>query len=146
MPALQSVKKTLSLPFLPAGNLCFYGQCEYYCSTEHPVCGQPHSLEVSLAAMLPDLSLAPRRSWRSPWRRSYSRTKLAQWVSTLRVKCKLKVCVLTCLTSFDESNHESSLPSSGGKDKLRDSTCGPHTPVGFSVITIDSLILNSLLV
>ncbi|TKS91695.1 Extracellular serine/threonine protein kinase FAM20C [Collichthys lucidus] len=63
----------------PAGNVCFYGQCEYYCSSEHPVCGQPHALEVSLAAMLPDLTLAARRSWRSPWRRSYSRTKLAQW-------------------------------------------------------------------
>ncbi|KAM9746083.1 extracellular serine/threonine protein kinase FAM20C-like [Menidia menidia] len=63
----------------PAGNVCFYGQCEYYCSTENPVCGRPHELEVSLATMLPDLSLAPRRSWRSPWRRSYSRTKLAQW-------------------------------------------------------------------
>uniref|UniRef100_A0A3Q3GFU5 Extracellular serine/threonine protein kinase FAM20C-like n=1 Tax=Kryptolebias marmoratus TaxID=37003 RepID=A0A3Q3GFU5_KRYMA len=63
----------------PAGNVCFYGQCEYYCSTENPVCGRPHALEVSLAAMLPDLTLAPRRSWRSPWRRSYSRTKLAQW-------------------------------------------------------------------
>ncbi|KAM3598848.1 uncharacterized protein V6R79_023356 [Siganus canaliculatus] len=63
----------------PVGNVCFYGQCEYYCSTEHPVCGRPHALEVSLAAMLPDLTLAPRRSWRSPWRRSYSRTKLAKW-------------------------------------------------------------------
>ncbi|KAM6914382.1 extracellular serine/threonine protein kinase FAM20C-like [Lycodopsis pacificus] len=63
----------------PAGNVCFYGQCEYYCSSEHPVCGRPHELEVSLAAMLPDLALAPRRSWRSPWRRSYSRIKLAQW-------------------------------------------------------------------
>lgn len=63
-----------------AGNVCFYGQCEYYCSVEHPVCGQPHMLEVSLATMLPDLTIAPRRSWRSPWRRSYSRTKLAQWV------------------------------------------------------------------
>ncbi|KAF3700436.1 Extracellular serine/threonine protein kinase FAM20C [Channa argus] len=63
----------------PVGNTCFHGQCEYYCSIEKPVCGQPHVLEVSLAAMLPDLSLAPRRSWRSPWRRSYSRTKLAQW-------------------------------------------------------------------
>ncbi|XP_077396169.1 extracellular serine/threonine protein kinase FAM20C-like isoform X2 [Festucalex cinctus] len=51
----------------------------FFTSPEHPLCGQPHSLEVSLAAMLPDLSLAPRRSWRSPWRRSYSRTKLAQW-------------------------------------------------------------------
>ncbi|XP_077474677.1 extracellular serine/threonine protein kinase FAM20C-like [Stigmatopora argus] len=63
----------------PAGNVCFYGQCDYYCSTEHPLCGRPHLLEVSLAAMLPELSLAPRRSWRSPWKRSYSRTKLAQW-------------------------------------------------------------------
>uniref|UniRef100_A0A3P8WSM3 Extracellular serine/threonine protein kinase FAM20C-like n=1 Tax=Cynoglossus semilaevis TaxID=244447 RepID=A0A3P8WSM3_CYNSE len=63
----------------PVGNVCFYGQCEYYCSTEHPLCGRPHELEVSLAAMLPDLELAPRRSWRSPWRRAYSRTKLAQW-------------------------------------------------------------------
>ncbi|KAM6966103.1 extracellular serine/threonine protein kinase FAM20C-like [Tautogolabrus adspersus] len=63
----------------PAGNICFYGQCEYYCSSEHPVCGQPHALEVSLAAMLPDLTIAPRRSWRSPWRRAYSRKKLAKW-------------------------------------------------------------------
>ncbi|XP_074511432.1 extracellular serine/threonine protein kinase FAM20C-like [Sebastes fasciatus] len=67
----------------PAGNVCFYGQCEYYCSSEHPVCGQPHALEVSLAAMLPDLTLAPRRSWRSPWRRSYSRSKLAKWEKEL---------------------------------------------------------------
>ncbi|XP_063065263.1 extracellular serine/threonine protein kinase FAM20C [Engraulis encrasicolus] len=63
----------------PVGNSCFYGQCSYYCSTEHAVCGQPQALEASLAAMLPDLSLAPRRAWRSPWRRSYSRSKLAQW-------------------------------------------------------------------
>ncbi|KAJ8363258.1 hypothetical protein SKAU_G00120890 [Synaphobranchus kaupii] len=57
----------------------FYGQCSYYCSTEHSICGRPFALEASLAAMLPDLSLAPRRTWRSPWRRSYSRSKLAQW-------------------------------------------------------------------
>ncbi|XP_066509167.1 extracellular serine/threonine protein kinase FAM20C [Hoplias malabaricus] len=66
----------------PVGNWCFYGQCSYYCSTEHAVCGQPHALEASLAAMLPDLSLAPRRSWRNPWRRSYSRSKLALWETT----------------------------------------------------------------
>ncbi|KAJ8251585.1 hypothetical protein GJAV_G00222920 [Gymnothorax javanicus] len=63
----------------PVGNVCFYGQCSYYCSTEHAVCGRPFAMEASLAAMLPDLSLAQRRSWRSPWRRSYSRSKLAQW-------------------------------------------------------------------
>ncbi|XP_016409812.1 extracellular serine/threonine protein kinase FAM20C-like [Sinocyclocheilus rhinocerous] len=63
----------------PVGNACFYGQCSYYCSTEHAICGRPLKIEGSMAAMLPDLSLAPRRSWRSPWRRSYSRSKLAQW-------------------------------------------------------------------
>ncbi|XP_030638738.1 extracellular serine/threonine protein kinase FAM20C [Chanos chanos] len=63
----------------PVGNTCFYGQCSYYCSTEHAVCGRPHDLEASMAVMLPDLSLAPRRSWRSPWRRSYSRSKSAVW-------------------------------------------------------------------
>ncbi|KAM9780467.1 uncharacterized protein ACB057_016552 [Neosynchiropus ocellatus] len=62
-----------------AGNVCFYGSCDYYCSTEHPVCGRPHALEVSVAVMLPDTKVAPRRSWRSPWRRSYSRSKLAAW-------------------------------------------------------------------
>ncbi|XP_030285596.1 BAR/IMD domain-containing adapter protein 2-like 2 [Sparus aurata] len=65
----------------PVGNVCFYGQCSYYCSTEHAVCGRPRKLEASLAVMLPDLSLASRRSWRSPWRRSYSRSKLAKWES-----------------------------------------------------------------
>lgn len=65
------------------GNVCFYGQCSYYCSTEHAVCGRNRDLEGSLAAMLPDLSLAGRRSWRSPWRRSYSRSKLAKLVDTV---------------------------------------------------------------
>uniref|UniRef100_UPI0009B32970 extracellular serine/threonine protein kinase FAM20C-like n=1 Tax=Monopterus albus TaxID=43700 RepID=UPI0009B32970 len=63
----------------PVGNVCFYGQCSYYCSTEHAVCGRPRNLEASLAVMLPDISLAARRAWRSPWRRSYSRSKLAKW-------------------------------------------------------------------
>uniref|UniRef100_A0A8C2Z6W8 Family with sequence similarity 20 member C, like n=1 Tax=Cyclopterus lumpus TaxID=8103 RepID=A0A8C2Z6W8_CYCLU len=61
----------------PVGSVCFYGKCSYYCSTEHAVCGRPRLLEASLAAMLPDVSLEARRSWRSPWRRSYSRSKLA---------------------------------------------------------------------
>ncbi|KAG7487005.1 hypothetical protein JOB18_044281 [Solea senegalensis] len=63
----------------PVGNACFYGLCSYYCSTEHAVCGRPKNVEASMAVMLPDLSLATRRSWRSPWRRSYSRSKLAKW-------------------------------------------------------------------
>ncbi|KAM6940219.1 extracellular serine/threonine protein kinase FAM20C-like [Xenentodon cancila] len=63
----------------PVANECFYGQCSYYCSTEHAVCGRPRDLEASLAVMLPDLTLATRKSWRSQWRRSYSRSKLAKW-------------------------------------------------------------------
>ncbi|MBN3295116.1 FA20C kinase, partial [Amia calva] len=63
----------------PVGNVCFYGQCSYYCTVEHGVCGRPSLLQGSMAAFLPDLSLAPRRSWRSPWRRSYSRHRRAEW-------------------------------------------------------------------
>ncbi|KAJ4920671.1 hypothetical protein JOQ06_005142 [Pogonophryne albipinna] len=48
----------------PVGSVCFYGQCSYYCSTEHAVCGRPRLMEASLGVMLPDLSLAPRRTWR----------------------------------------------------------------------------------
>ncbi|XP_015274656.1 PREDICTED: extracellular serine/threonine protein kinase FAM20C-like [Gekko japonicus] len=63
----------------PAGNVCFYGVCSYYCSTEHALCGKPDLLEGSMAALLPGEKLAKRRSWRSPWRRSYSKTKKAEW-------------------------------------------------------------------
>ena len=81
-PLLSSLLScsALLLWLLLVGNVCFYGQCSYYCSTEHAVCGRPRKLEGSLAVMLPDLSLASRRSWRSPWRRSYSRSKLAKSV------------------------------------------------------------------
>lgn len=75
---LWKKKKKMLCDSSPAGNVCFYGQCDYYCSPEHPLCGEPYMLEVSLATMLPDNQLAPRKSWRSPWRRSYSRTKLAE--------------------------------------------------------------------
>lgn len=62
----------------PAGNVCFYGECSYYCSTEHALCGKPDQLEGSMAALLPDKTLAKRRSWRSPWRRSYHKSKKAE--------------------------------------------------------------------
>ncbi|XP_073448635.1 extracellular serine/threonine protein kinase FAM20C-like isoform X2 [Aquarana catesbeiana] len=63
----------------PANNVCFYGECSYYCSTEHALCGKPDHLEGSLAAFLPDTTLAKRKSWRSPWRRSYHKSKKADW-------------------------------------------------------------------
>ncbi|KAM4765012.1 extracellular serine/threonine protein kinase FAM20C [Corvus cornix cornix] len=63
----------------PANNICFYGECSYYCSTEHALCGKPDQIEGSLAAFLPDLSLAKRKTWRNPWRRSYHKRKKAEW-------------------------------------------------------------------
>lgn len=62
----------------PANNICFYGECSYYCSTEHALCGRPDQIEGSLAAFLPDLSLAKRKTWRNPWRRSYHKRKKAE--------------------------------------------------------------------
>lgn len=61
-----------------ANNVCFYGECSYYCSTEHALCGRPDQIEGSLAAFLPDLSLAKRKTWRNPWRRSYHKRKKAE--------------------------------------------------------------------
>uniref|UniRef100_A0A8C5Q3Q6 FAM20 C-terminal domain-containing protein n=1 Tax=Leptobrachium leishanense TaxID=445787 RepID=A0A8C5Q3Q6_9ANUR len=63
----------------PANNVCFYGECSYYCSMEHALCGKPDLLEGSMAAFLPDNVLAKRKSWRSPWRRSYHKSKKANW-------------------------------------------------------------------
>uniref|UniRef100_A0AAY4C262 FAM20 C-terminal domain-containing protein n=1 Tax=Denticeps clupeoides TaxID=299321 RepID=A0AAY4C262_9TELE len=63
----------------PANNICFYGECSYYCSTEHALCGRPDQIEGSLAAFLPDLALAKRKTWRNPWRRSYHKRKKAEW-------------------------------------------------------------------
>ncbi|XP_043567287.1 extracellular serine/threonine protein kinase FAM20C-like isoform X1 [Chiloscyllium plagiosum] len=63
----------------PANNVCFYGECSYYCSTEHALCGKPDQIEGSLAAFLPDLALAKRKTWRNPWRRSYHKRKRAEW-------------------------------------------------------------------
>ncbi|XP_004617325.1 extracellular serine/threonine protein kinase FAM20C [Sorex araneus] len=63
----------------PANNICFYGECSYYCSTEHALCGKPDQIEGSLAAFLPDLSIAKRKTWRNPWRRSYHKRKKAEW-------------------------------------------------------------------
>lgn len=76
------------------GSECFYGQCSYYCSTEHAVCGRPRALEASVAAMLPDPSLAARRSWRSPWRRSYSRSKQAKLVTAAQASDTGVSCML----------------------------------------------------
>ena len=63
----------------PAGNLCFHGKCSYYCDTSHAICGSPDMLEGSFAAMLPPKSVASRKTWRHPWRRSYHKRRKAKW-------------------------------------------------------------------
>lgn len=63
----------------PAGNVCFHGKCSYYCDTSHAICGHPDTLEASLAAFLPPKDIAPRKTWRHPWRRSYHKRRKANW-------------------------------------------------------------------
>lgn len=63
----------------PANNLCFHGRCGYYCDTGHAVCGHPDMLEGSFAAFLPPKTLAARKAWRHPWRRSYHKRRKASW-------------------------------------------------------------------
>jgi hypothetical protein len=63
----------------PANNLCFHGKCGYYCDTAHAICGHPDSLEGSFASFLPSKTLAPRKVWRHPYRRSYHKRKKAVW-------------------------------------------------------------------
>jgi len=63
----------------PAGNICFHGKCSYYCDTSHAICGKPDMLEGSFAAFLPSKTVAPRKTWRHPWRRSYHKRRKAPW-------------------------------------------------------------------
>lgn len=63
----------------PAGNVCFHGQCTYYCDTGHAFCGNPDTIEGSLAAWLPPKNILDRRPLRSPWRRSYNKRRKAAW-------------------------------------------------------------------
>uniref|UniRef100_A0A663MKW7 FAM20 C-terminal domain-containing protein n=1 Tax=Athene cunicularia TaxID=194338 RepID=A0A663MKW7_ATHCN len=58
LPSCSS--STFVLSPWPAGNVCFYGECSYYCSTEHALCGKPDRLEGSMATLLPDKTLAKR--------------------------------------------------------------------------------------
>ncbi|KAK3604508.1 hypothetical protein CHS0354_037990 [Potamilus streckersoni] len=63
----------------PAGNVCFHGSCSYYCDTSHAVCGHPVIIEGSFATFLPPDRIAPRKTWRNPWKRSYSKHRKAYW-------------------------------------------------------------------
>ncbi|KAK2189595.1 hypothetical protein NP493_101g01004 [Ridgeia piscesae] len=78
---LRLADKKLAKTFYisPAGNVCFYGQCSYYCDTNHALCGRPDMLEGSMAAFLPGSLTVKRKKWLHPWKRSYSKHRLAAW-------------------------------------------------------------------
>lgn len=63
----------------PDKNMCFHGQCSYYCDTSHAICGNPDMLEGSFAAYLPPQEMFERKTWRHPWRRSYHKRRKAKW-------------------------------------------------------------------
>lgn len=81
----------------PGKNDCFHGKCEYYCDSNHPVCGSPDTTEGSFAAFFPTHENATRKVWifiswnllttkwnfikvfRHPWRRSYCKRRKVQW-------------------------------------------------------------------
>ncbi|KAL4218480.1 Glycosaminoglycan xylosylkinase [Mactra antiquata] len=73
--------KTLRRTFYvsPIGNLCFFGVCKYYCDSRHSFCGNVDMIEGSLMVWLPDDLEAERRRWKSPYRRSYSKFRKAEW-------------------------------------------------------------------
>ncbi|GBM75394.1 Extracellular serine/threonine protein CG31145 [Araneus ventricosus] len=78
MELFDNAEKELRKTFFisPANNICFHGHCKQYCDTSHAICGQPASVEVSLAALL----LPERKKWKNPWKRSYSkRIAMAEW-------------------------------------------------------------------
>lgn len=73
----KSIHKTFYIS--PAGNICFYGECSYYCDSGHAFCGHPDMIEVSAQMYLPSRNIAKRKSWYQPWRRSYSKFRKAYW-------------------------------------------------------------------
>jgi len=68
-----------------AGNLCFYGECKYYCDSHHAVCGTGDVIEGSCAAWLPSGESLRRTTWPNPWAQLYTkRAKLPRWKTEAR--------------------------------------------------------------
>lgn len=80
----------------PSGNACFHGECEYYCDSNHGICGEPDLVEGSFAAFFPNHDNATRKVFkkkfttltfnhflikvfRHPWKRSYCKRRKVQW-------------------------------------------------------------------
>ena len=45
----------------PDNNVCFFGNCEIYCDANHPICGSPDMLEISMGVHLPKYEETERR-------------------------------------------------------------------------------------
>ncbi|XP_052765556.1 extracellular serine/threonine protein CG31145-like [Mya arenaria] len=75
--AEKALRKTFYVS--PIGNMCFFGECTYYCDSRHSFCGEVDMLEGSLMAWLPEPPAGERDRWRSPYRRSYSKFRKADW-------------------------------------------------------------------
>ncbi|XP_060584531.1 extracellular serine/threonine protein kinase FAM20C-like [Ruditapes philippinarum] len=73
----RKLKKTFYVS--PVGNLCFFGECSYYCDSRHSFCGNVDIIEGSLMVWLPEGPNSERDRWKSPYRRSYSKFRKAEW-------------------------------------------------------------------
>lgn len=64
----------------PDDNICFHGDCNYFCDVAHPCCGNPDTIEGTVTAFLPvdkhDIKGTPY-----PWRREYSKRWKAEWLN-----------------------------------------------------------------
>lgn len=81
------------LSLVLAGNICFFGKCDYYCDSAFAFCGHPDMIEVSLMSYLPSRNVALRKSWYQPWRRSY-RSVFALNLSSFFILafCRMNYC------------------------------------------------------
>ena len=68
-----------------AGNVCFHGNCTYYCDTAHPVCGRPQLVEGSMSAFLPETAAFRRTAYRNPWTRTYHKRDRPDWETASRL-------------------------------------------------------------
>ncbi|XP_050295864.1 glycosaminoglycan xylosylkinase homolog [Anthonomus grandis grandis] len=85
-----ATKRLLNTTFLRNNRTCIYGKC-FYCRKEDPICEDEHNFLTGAVIFNVKKSFS---NYRSPWQRTYKKTKRAQWESDLdyckMVKTKLQ--------------------------------------------------------